>query len=140
MELDVAAKPLRGNDLQARLQQVPDSCPICHRSIHPGTVGAYSLAERDIVQVVFRCASQLCQEVFIATYQGHLNPSQRRPCSLINIAPKISKPAEFSSTIAGVSPSFIEIYNQAMTAESNGLTEIVGIGLRKSLEFLVKDY
>jgi len=35
---------------------------------------------------------------------------------------------------------FIEIYNQALTAEKNGLTEICGLGYRKSFEFLIKDY
>lgn len=35
---------------------------------------------------------------------------------------------------------FISIYNQALTAEKNGLTEICGLGYRKSFEFLIKDY
>lgn len=35
---------------------------------------------------------------------------------------------------------FILIYNQALTAEGNGLTEICGLGYRKAFEFLIKDY
>ena len=140
MHLDIDAKPLRGNNLPARLKEVPDSCPICHKSIHPEYIGACCHDKRAIVQVVFRCVSHQCQEVFIATYRGLLEASNRASCSLINVAPKVSMPSKFSPTISTVSPSFIEIYNQAMTAESSGLTEIVGIGLRKQLEFLVKDY
>jgi len=48
--------------------------------------------------------------------------------------------ANFSESIADVSSDFIEIYNQAMTAESHGLDQITGIGLRKALEFLIKDF
>jgi len=46
----------------------------------------------------------------------------------------------FSETINEVSPSFVEIYNQAVSAESHDLDQLVGIGLRKSLEFLIKDF
>jgi hypothetical protein len=35
---------------------------------------------------------------------------------------------------------FIEIFNQARTAESMHLDQICGLGYRKGLEFLVKDY
>jgi len=34
----------------------------------------------------------------------------------------------------------VEIYNQALAAEAGDLTEIVGIGLRKAVEFLIKDF
>lgn len=47
---------------------------------------------------------------------------------------------EFPSIIKRHCKKFIEIYNQALTAEKNGLTEICGLGYRKSFEFLIKDY
>ena len=34
---------------------------------------------------------------------------------------------------------FVKIYNQALAAESYQLDEIVGVGYRKALEFLIKD-
>lgn len=34
----------------------------------------------------------------------------------------------------------MEIYDQALVAESQSLSQMVGIGIRKSLEFLIKDY
>ncbi|MBK7871124.1 MAG: DUF4145 domain-containing protein [Saprospiraceae bacterium] len=46
----------------------------------------------------------------------------------------------FSETISSISPSFSTIYNQAIFAEQNGLNEICGVGYRKALEFLIKDY
>ena len=47
---------------------------------------------------------------------------------------------EFSKRIQEVSPQFSIIYNQAAQAENERLLEICGLGYRKSIEFLVKDY
>ncbi len=47
---------------------------------------------------------------------------------------------EFPTEIHKYSKSFVDIYKQALTAETNGLTEICGLGYRKSYEFLLKDY
>lgn len=46
----------------------------------------------------------------------------------------------FSEIIKSVSTSFNEIYNEAFAAEQMGLMEICGVGYRKALEFLIKDY
>lgn len=35
---------------------------------------------------------------------------------------------------------FVEIYNDARAAEGQGLAQLVGIGLRKAVEFLIKDF
>ena len=35
---------------------------------------------------------------------------------------------------------FLTIYNQSLSAEDNNLDQIAGIGYRKALEFLIKDY
>lgn len=47
---------------------------------------------------------------------------------------------EFPKGVEDFSPSFIEIYQQSMTAKLANLTEIVGLGLRKALEYLISDY
>lgn len=46
----------------------------------------------------------------------------------------------FSDVINTVSPMFCKIYNEAYTAEQMSLMEICGVGYRKALEFLIKDY
>jgi len=56
------------------------------------------------------------------------------------IAPNPPQPVPFSNYITDVSPSFADIYNQANAAECYGLDQIAGMGYRKSLEFLIKDY
>lgn len=42
--------------------------------------------------------------------------------------------------IEKVSSSFIEIYNESITAENAKLLKICGCGYRKAIEFLIKDY
>src|SRR5690606_5384417 len=43
-------------------------------------------------------------------------------------------------SIEEISPSFVQIYNESYSAEQQGLIEICGVGFRKALEFLIKDY
>jgi hypothetical protein len=42
--------------------------------------------------------------------------------------------------VAKVSPQFVEIFTQASKAEAFNLGAVAGVGYRKALEFLVKDY
>lgn len=46
----------------------------------------------------------------------------------------------FSDIINSISPSFVSIYNQAYHGEQMNLDQICGVGYRKALEFLIKDY
>jgi hypothetical protein len=48
--------------------------------------------------------------------------------------------ASFPDEIRSVSATFVEVFNQAIAAEALGLGQLTGIGLRKALEFLVKDF
>ena len=47
---------------------------------------------------------------------------------------------DLDQSLNEVSPRFVEIYRQAMQAKESGLFELVGMGLRKALEFLIFDY
>ena len=50
------------------------------------------------------------------------------------------KKEAFSPIITELSSAFVKIYNEAYAAEQMSLMEICGVGYRKALEFLVKDY
>ena len=56
------------------------------------------------------------------------------------MSPATPKDEDVPDSVQTLSPTFVEIYNQSAAAEAFGLTEIDGIGLRKALEFLVKDF
>jgi hypothetical protein len=49
-------------------------------------------------------------------------------------------PPDVTEQVQQLSPTFVEIYNQACAAEAESLDQISGVGFRKALEFLIKDY
>jgi len=121
----------------------PDSCPICHHAIEPlqlsfATITGPIRSHRFPLEIVFQCPRYKCRRLFIGRYShrgrdlgsfyfDHTTPSKF-------VAPSIS------DEVAKVSPDFRHIYSQACAADSHELDQIVGIALRKSLEFLIKDY
>lgn len=114
----------------------PEICPICHRHIVPISVCAFN-SFNNSYEVVFRCNNTKCKHLFIATY---VDNQQKTRLVISKLSPKNSKPLEINDKIKSISPSFYKIYAQALEAEALGLDEITGVGLRKALEFLIKDY
>lgn len=115
-----------------------DVCPMCHNGIMPkfehGHLVKDTTTQKAVVFVLLYC--QHCKEYFICRYDFQ---------SGINKLPTYAYPQtpeyqSFSEEIINLSPQFIKIYNQSLSAEKSGLDELAGIGYRKSLEFLVKDY
>lgn len=119
---------------------LPDQCPICHASITPNIVYAIDYRSlysefNDGAAVALACPA--CHELFYAKY----NPmSSVNTYSLSSYGPQMPITTAFPKEIELISPSFSNIYHQAEAAEAYGLHEIAGIGYRKALEFLVKDY
>jgi hypothetical protein len=141
MHLDTVANDLAGAQTSVRLLDVPDVCPRCHRSVHPKNLACAHLPERDLCQTIFRCTHQKCQELFVGTYTStHRLPGGRSEYALQTIAPLAAQNASFPETVTTLSPMFVAIFNQSVEAESRQLDQLVGIGLRKALEFLIKDY
>lgn len=119
------------------LECYPDQCPRCHLSIDP--IKVYQNIElEDKLELVFRCPSQKCKRLFISVYQrvDSRGNYYRYAASYPKTPPKTIAADELKA----ISPTFYEIYDQAMIADNYSLTQLVGIGLRKSLEFLIKDY
>ena len=112
----------------------PSQCPICHH--HISVDGLYGIYNHTIDQheILFQCNNSECQHLFIGIYDSS-NPSH-----LEDLIPKKLKPVKMNENIKSISPSFYKIYAQALEAEALGLDEITGVGLRKALEFLIKDY
>jgi hypothetical protein len=59
---------------------------------------------------------------------------------LNSVAPYSPPSPKHPADVATLSPSFVEIHGQANAAEYWRLDQIAGVGYRKALEFLVKDY
>ena len=119
------------------------SCPLCKISLSPVYVASV-LNSSSLASVINFCTG--CNEVFITRYQIASDPElySSSICyeahSLLSSEPNRFTPEVFDSAIENLSPQFVKIYNQALAAETSDLDEIAGIGYRKALEFLVKDF
>lgn len=87
---------------------------------------------------IFLCTS--CQRSFVADYRVISKGNDYASTGPLNIGPVSYVKAPFDNNITTMSPQFDKIYNQALAAETSGLDEIAGLGYRKALEFLVKDF
>ena len=145
MPISLQAQALTGGSRSLLVDRFPDKCPLCHNAVHPKQIFAvlcqFEMSGKERVEIVFQCPQASCESLFIGGYdyiQPLGNPAQ---CQLTaRVVPITPKPADFSSEILNVSPTFVEIYNQALAAEAMSLSQLTGIGLRKALEFLVKDF
>jgi hypothetical protein len=129
--------------------RLPSECPQCHRQMHPvGLVGwgKNHINDPQELQLILRCPRTSCLSAFIAYYvPADVGPAQlaaqdESRWKLLRVAPTASKQKEFDDRIKEFSPGFVKIYNQSLAAEIAGLDEVCGIGYRKALEFLIKDY
>lgn len=122
------------------VDHLPDLCPICHVRMVTNPIGTWLVGHSGdglIVETVFQCANNGCNELFISKYY---KPNGGLCAIYRSSVPYVKQQLEFDEDISQLSAAFTKIYNQAHTAESDGLDEIAGIGYRKALEFLIKDY
>lgn len=123
--------------------EYPNRCPICEDSIMPRMVQNFKNLKINIYSFLFECPS--CGKGFLGHYelsdqQETYQTSRYNLLNCIDVFPKIPKEKEFDNSLKNVSPNFCKIYNEALFAEIYSLNEIAGIGYRKALEFLIKDY
>lgn len=117
-------------------------CPVCKANISPFPLYAFAYDVGYCVQhacVLNYCTG--CHAPFISTYEVSADGSGNS-CEInyIGSEPNRFVKQDFDNKISELSPQFDKIYNQALAAESSGLDEIAGLGYRKALEFLIKDY
>ncbi len=119
----------------------PEECPICKKGIKPNFLYGFGNKESNSFFIMYECGS--CHKAFIKSGQMAIDAQTGKYDSVLiseELAPNLVVKIDFSKYIQMVSPSFINVYNQAHAAETYGLSEISGIGYRKSIEFLIKDY
>lgn len=112
--------------------------PACGRSLVNTPLDWKTFAEF----LLASCTCANCGQrtlLFLLNPPGDLGSEASRNARLFQF-PKPSVQGPFEEGIAEISPSFVEIHSQAQEAEGLGLTTLVGIGYRKAIEFLIKDY
>lgn len=120
-------------------------CTLCHFDIQPVHVASFFYFDKDEVSrknalySLFSCPrckqvmmrrSQIYEDFRIGLYEH----------SSATFHPHNPSYTKFSKAISTLSPQFVEVYHQSEAAEADGLNEVCGIGYRKAIEFLVKDY
>lgn len=120
----------------------PRKCPLCDCGINAQPLSSFSIKNDNYIYhvfILFFCHH--CETCFMGIYTcfdphyGYKNELRQE-----FLVPKGNDITSYSKNISSLSPQFIKIYNQAEQAEQWGLDEICGMGYRKSLEFLVKDF
>lgn len=117
-----------------------NECPICKRKIAPRYLFSVLDIDNELGHVLNLCTG--CNSCFLSTYNVIIdfNNDDCTEFEFMFSEPQKYVTKEFSQDIATLSSEFVTIYNQALAAESASLDHIAGLGYRKSLEFLIKDY
>jgi hypothetical protein len=127
---------IQSDEGQVSINGYPNKCPYCHRTITPNILFGHKNRSDMLLEVLLFCPNQSCLRSFIGYYcVNGSNYDFNGQTTIGKLESKI-----FSETINSISENFTTIYNQAFCAEQQGLTEICGVGYRKALEFLIKDY
>ena len=102
-------------------------CPFCGTKMNPDYIflrGEYIFAQ---------CSNSDCEKYLLLSKDYTGSFGRIEPNSL-------PKKKNFSEIIVKVSSDFVNIYNQAYCAEQLSLDQVCGVGYRKALEFLIRDY
>lgn len=110
-------------------------CPYCGQS-GPQRLGGAAFFGGTLL-AIYQCYYNRCQKLFVAEYT---KADRGYNFILSKTYPPEPIMVSFSADIQRMSPDFVRIYSQAAKAETDGLDCICGLGYRRSLEFLIKDY
>lgn len=126
----------------------PDICPHCHVANQPGHQFHYFDNKSNKLFSVWNCHAKNCGKVFItehiedkhgifrtSRFLNGLPKGPNWPIPIIEL-----KDGRTIQTEEIENSKFIKTYLQSLEAEAMGFDEIAGMGFRKSIEYLVKDW
>lgn len=128
---------------------IPTECPICHTPMCPEYLQQFykrSLDRKEYVVLFFQCKA--CNEIYAISYQLFKTPDG---CYKSNNSQLVTELTSISHQVPLIPPlpknllsdnfqRFQDVYSDACTADSLGLKEVAGMGIRKATEFLIKDF
>ena len=122
---------------------LPSKCPHCGVALKELPVQGYGVKKNDSLYTLFsiyHCPH--CDDGFMAVHYSGNQRYDTTPAQLVMVFPadRSSSVTKFSPYIETLSPDFVTIFNQSELAERDHLDKICGMGYRKALEFLIKDY
>lgn len=134
------------------LVNVPEQCPLCESImspiVFPNAVISDTPIEKTwpgnflVFQVAFITRCTKCKRLYTNVFEIYKDNYNNLNISK-NVYHQTKMPnidINFSENIQALSPMFIKTYTQAIQAEKLNLNELSGMGFRKALEFLTKDF
>ena len=122
------------NNKRIEVKDIALACPFCGTKVIPRYL--YGVYNQDGTSSLFTlCPNEACKKSYVSIMRLHIDGYQLDSYQAL---PHHNR--SFSETITSISSEFVSIYNQAFTAEQMNLDSICGVGYRKALEFLIKDY
>lgn len=121
--------------------EFPNVCPICNKGIQAISISSWCIKNKFTNPncfILFLCPC--CENLFLGQYFAPENTFVNICKNTGYLPNKECEKKVFSKNIHNVSEKFCEIYNQSYFAQQKNLYEICGMGYRKALEFLIKDY
>jgi len=110
-------------------------CPFCFTQIEIQELRGVYWNRNNQLQIFLKCKK--CNNSFI----GYTRYNSGDDIFHIDSLSKGNhKRRNFQEEINKLSPIFVQIYGESEFAEQENLSEICGVGYRKALEFLIKDY
>lgn len=139
----------QGNDI---VIDDPNICPHCHVTNIPQHRWNCESWDTDNIPVflsVWQCANVKCKKLFVAIHKGKNNiflfdrflnglpkgPNWPKPIRELRSGQSTEEAEEDK-----IASKFIRTYLQSLEAETSGLDELAGMGYRKAIEYLVKDW
>lgn len=123
---------------------LPNECPWCYSKIKPDIIAKNrydSVVNTDefVASILLECPN--CANHFHATYElNFINRNGSYIAEKLVKKPVPKSSFDYPEEVNEISSEFKSIISQTTHAESLGLNHLAGIGYRKSIEFLVKDY
>ncbi len=117
--------------------QKPGICPHCGITMDADFVVYHcvknSYDESYLYIYIWKCTS--CKKLFISFYDYKTKGSS----IYLGMFPERTQ-VYSNESVAKVSPRFVSVYNEALTAEAHNSLQLAAIGFRTALEILIKDY
>lgn len=119
---------------------VPKLCPHCHKEMIPTIISKSELqtyGQNRVFAILLRC--NICSSFYAVEYIYN-NPRQNPKQTLVPYTYSPTVDLNIPDNIKKISKDFEEVYTQSETAYQLDLKQIAGMGYRKSVEILVKDF
>lgn len=124
----------------------PDKCLLCNSSLYHSPsafLNADTGYRKSSVYRLSICKGAGCKKTNVLVYKYVEDDTRSNHFGFVQQQVSVPIPDNFpeiTELVATLSPQFVEVYGQALATEQLRLTQVTGLALRKSLEFLVKDY